>query len=70
MCYCDKPEAEILADLKRDLTPDDALLRMCCWRKVCRVRGQRFMEVDDGVWNKVCDRRVQLIAKQDPMGRA
>jgi hypothetical protein len=64
MCYCEKPEAEILEHLKRDLTPDDALLRACCWKKICKVRGNWFNEINDGVWNKICDRRGQLMGRQ------
>ena len=66
MCYCDKSESEILDHLKRSLVPDDALLRLCCWRKICKVRGQRFNELDDRTWNQLCDRRVQLNAQQKP----
>lgn len=68
MCYCDKPEQEILGDLKRGSVPDEALLRSCCWRKIRQVRGNRFHEIDDGTWNTLCDKRVQLNARRNPAG--
>lgn len=66
MCYCDKSENEILDHLKRSLVPDDALLRLCCWRKICQVRGKRFNELDDRTWNNLCDKRIALNAQQKP----
>ncbi len=68
MCYCDKSENEILDHLKRSLVPDDALLRLCCWRKICQVREKRFNELDDRTWNALCDKRVALNAQQKPAG--
>jgi hypothetical protein len=60
MCYCEKAEKEILADLQKAAVPDEALLRECCWKKVRQVRGKRFQEISDLMWTKLCDRRVQL----------
>ena len=68
MCYCDKSEPEILGDFKRGAIPDEALLRLCCWRKICQVRGKRFSEIDEGTWSRLCDKRVQLNARQSQTG--
>lgn len=64
MCYCEKGEKEILADLQAGAETDDALLRAGCWKRVCQVRGKRFNEISDGIWNQLCDKRVQLTARQ------
>ena len=39
MCYCDLPAERELDDLKRDVIPDEALVRACCWEQICWVRG-------------------------------
>ncbi|MGH7255848.1 MAG: hypothetical protein ACREI3_08735 [Nitrospirales bacterium] len=65
MCYCEKPEQELFKDLKQASVPDDALLRACCWRRLCQIRGNWLHEVSDGAWGGLCDRRAQL-AKQQP----
>src|ERR1700693_330360 len=38
-CYCSHPDEEVLADLKEDTIPDEALVYSCCWKNICRVRG-------------------------------
>jgi hypothetical protein len=60
MCYCEKSEKELFSDLKGGAVPDEALLRPCCWKKICQVRGKWFKEISDLTWTKLCDKRVQL----------
>ena len=71
MCYCEKPDIEIGKDLKSGTVPDDALLRNCCWRKICKVRGKWFQEIGDLAWSQLCDKRAELSGKeQRPHGNA
>ncbi len=51
MCYCDKSEIEIRDDLERGSVPDEALVRSCCWSKICTVQGS---VLNDETWEEVC----------------
>jgi hypothetical protein len=68
MCYCDSPEDQILLDIGRGSVPEDALVRACCWREICRTRGRNFDRVDADVWRQVCAKRGFLYARQNPRG--
>lgn len=71
MCYCDKPETEIGKDVKDGKVPDEMLLRDCCWRKICKVRGMWFQEIGDLAWARLCDKRSRAQAEnRQPHGNA
>jgi hypothetical protein len=68
MCYCYENEAEILSDIVFDIVPDDALVNSCCWRRICRVRGLHFNQVDADLWRGLCTRRGYLYGRQNSRG--
>ena len=68
MCYCDKDEMEILADLRNGNVPDEALMRNRCWSQICRVRGKASGFVDQDTWSKICTERGYLLTRQNPRG--
>lgn len=68
MCYCDSSDEEILGDLLREAIPKDALVRGCCWRRVCQVRGRNFNQVDAEAWSNICRERGYLLRRQNPRG--
>ncbi|MCI0348966.1 MAG: hypothetical protein L0Z53_06030 [Acidobacteriales bacterium] len=59
-------EEEILVDLRRCSVPSDAMLNGCCWRKICRVRGQNPGAVDAECWREICFTRGYLRDRQNP----
>ena len=76
MCYCDNDDENILSDLKLQRIPADALVRSCCWRRICQVRGRSFSGSDktppwdpDGtIWSELCAKRGYLCDRQNPRG--
>ena len=68
MCYCDASDKEILDDLIREDVPSDALVRACCWSRICQVRGRNFNSVDPEVWGRICANRGYLFGRQNPRG--
>lgn len=59
---------EILADLQRSSLPAEALVRTCCWKVICRLRGSHPHLVDDESWRDICRVRGYLLARQNPRG--
>jgi hypothetical protein len=68
MCYCDKSDREILEDIQNITIPSDALLRDCCWSRICQVRGRYFNLVDSEEWQEICTKRGYLFKRQNPRG--
>ena len=68
MCYCDSSDEEILNDLLREYVPEEALVRSCCWRRVCQVRGRNFNLVSPDTWRIICVERGFLLYRQNPRG--
>jgi len=76
MCYCNSDDELILADLKRQGVPDEALLRDCCWRRISQVRGRTFSgsestpswDPDGEIWKELCRKRGYLHTRQNPRG--
>jgi len=67
-CYCNLPDEEVLADLKEDSIPDEALLYSCCWKNICRVRGLFFNLVSAETWIEICRRRGYIKQRENPRG--
>lgn len=67
MCYCDSSERQIFDDIKRLSIPSDALIRSCCWKKICQVRGS-FGRIDDEAWREICRKRGYLFRRENPRG--
>ena len=67
-CYCNLPDEEILADLKEDSIPDEALVYSCCWKNICRVRGKSFHLVPHETWTEICRRRGYIQRRENPRG--
>lgn len=76
-CYCDKSENEVLDDLRRGSVPDEALVRSCCYKWICKVRGTtRFglaesssdYEEEAEKWRELCKKRKYLFNRQNPRG--
>lgn len=68
MCYCNSGEARILRDLQRGSVPGDALVRPCCWRTICQVRGRNYAAIDAADWNEICRQRGYEFRRQNPRG--
>lgn len=68
-CYCDTSPQIILKDLLEGTIPDEALVRDCCWKEICRVRGSNVDAADSEQWRELCRRRGLLLASHDPWGR-
>lgn len=68
-CYCGKTEKEIKHDIERGGIPDDALVRECCWKTICEVRG-RWCDLDAvaEIWEEITRKRGYLLARQNPRG--
>jgi len=67
-CYCRLPDDGILDDIVRIGVPEEALVRICCWAQVCRVRVDHSTTVSDDVWRQLCARRGYLMGRQNPRG--
>jgi hypothetical protein len=59
-CYCARPEISILKDLIDDTLPDEALLSLCCWKEISRVRGLNRSAKSYVDWTGLCRRRGNL----------
>ncbi len=68
VCYCNRTEDKVLEDLRRGVIPDDALVRSCCGRWVCRVRGRHFNEVDPETWREIGTKRGYVLSRENPRG--
>ncbi len=68
MCYCQTHEDEILDDMIEDCVPDDALVRSCCWKRICQVRGLNYHAIDPETWTELCRRRGYLLVQEGPRG--
>lgn len=76
MCYCDNGDEVILANLKHQGVPDEALLRNCCWKRNSQVRGRSFSggestpswDPDGQIWKELCRKRGYLHGRQNPRG--
>jgi hypothetical protein len=69
MCYCSSTDDdEILSDILRADVPDDALVKNCCWRRICQVRGRNFNQIDDFTWREICRQRGYLYSRENPRG--
>jgi len=60
-CYCSKRIDEILKDMFDDSVSDDALLRSCCWSKICSVNWRMSKYFDRYFWSELCRRRGYLL---------
>ena len=40
-CYCNSSYADIYNDIRRGSIPEEALVRGCCWKAICKVRETR-----------------------------
>lgn len=67
-CYCQLSDEMILDDLKRGSPPEDALVRTCCWQRICRVRGRNFNLVEAETWQEICSYRGYLRGRENPAG--
>jgi len=67
-CYCEQPEDNILQDLLRGSIPEDALVRTCCWKQVCRVRGRNYNSVDPETWKEICQSRGYILGRENHRG--
>lgn len=67
-CYCNRPDEEVLSDLKEDSIPDDALVFSCCWKNICRVRGLFFNQIAAETWTEICRRRGYILQRENPRG--
>lgn len=67
-CLCNWSDEEILADIVNETLPSEALVKTCCWKRVCQVRGRNFSQVDAEAWISICQRRGYLQERQNPRG--
>jgi hypothetical protein len=67
-CICDQRDMEILEWIQNQTLPSEALMRSCCWRRICQVRGRHFDLVEPETWSDICRERGYLYARQNPRG--
>lgn len=65
-CYRDRAKCEVVADVKRGMIPDEALLNSFCWRWICKVRCWWLSQVDPETWEEICRKRGYLHSRQYP----
>jgi hypothetical protein len=68
MCYCDNSDRDILEDIQHITIPSEALVRSCCWSRICQVRGRNYNLVDARDWEEICTKRGYLLQRQNPRG--
>lgn len=68
MCYCLTPESIILKQLQDGSLPEDALVKKCCWRTICKVRGKNLYFTDPEIWSEICHKRGYLLYRQNSRG--
>jgi hypothetical protein len=61
-CYCESPVEVIKFDLEHGTVPESVLMKRCCWRQICRVRGWYPRSVSPDAWWSVCSRRGRLLS--------
>jgi len=76
-CYCETPREQVLADLKHGSIPDEALVRNCCYKWICKVRGTFGFGLQEGssdyeneaeAWRELCRKMRYLRQRQNPRG--
>ena len=67
-CICNEHDRQILEWIQNQTLPSEALVRSCCWRRICQVRGYYPGEVGIETWIEVCRERGYLYAGQNPRG--
>ena len=76
-CYCDTPTERVHSDLKIGTVPDEALVRKCCYKWICKVRGSYRFGLPDGgpeweeeaeAWQELCAKKGYLFGRQNPRG--
>ncbi len=70
MCYCEKEDEVIFEDIRRNDIPEEAMVRNCCWKRICQVRGRYFESepIDTELWKEICQKRGYLHSKTEPSG--
>ena len=69
MCYCEEHDLDRIFDaLYGGLIPDDALVKRCCWKKICKARSTDIYKIGDLPWQELCKRRGYLLNRQNPRG--
>jgi hypothetical protein len=67
--FCEhSSDEEILADLRRGSMPSEALVRNCCWRRICQVRGRNPGMIDAESWSEICKVKEYVRLRQNPRG--
>jgi hypothetical protein len=66
-CYCNAADFAILRDIDRGTIPEAALVRSCCWKRICRVRGRNFRAVRPDKWRELCAKRGYVFAQEGSM---
>ena len=65
-CYCSFSDPEIFDDIFAERVPDGALILSCCWKTICRVRGQELNSVPPDIWEELCRRWAIIRPRENP----
>lgn len=60
--YCNFPTERIRQDILQCAVPESALVRRCCWKRICQVQAKSLRR-DSPEWSKLCRLRSQLPAR-------
>ncbi len=59
-CYCERPWYEIAKDLDKGTIPDSALIKKCCWKRICKINLSKVINLGRYDWKELCKRRGHL----------
>jgi len=59
-CYCEKSWLEIAKDLDEGVIPDEALIKKCCWKRICQINAKKVKNLCRSDWSALCKRRGHL----------
>lgn len=66
--YCMQQDAIILGNIQSSAVPSEALTRICCWKRICQVRGRFAKLVSGEAWAELCTQRGYVLARKNPRG--
>lgn len=60
--YCNEtPDTSVYDDILKGTVPESALLRRCCWKRICEVWSDHYRSPKEEIWRLLCARRGLLL---------